>query len=245
SVIDLSRPSSPRVTQTLHAGAGASGVAINPAGTLALVASPGADSISVFAIHGRAVSPVGTVNLEPKSRPGDIAFSADGRTAYVVALGANALLRLSVNGEKVERVPGSIAVGAQPYTIALDRKANVAFVNHLGPRVPSPGPGPKVGHVGVVDLRQDRMVAQLDTGLTPEYAGLSPSGRFLEVTINNGTTAPASSPAHHEKGLMIVYAVRGTQLTPAAQTETGAWCQGATWSNDERLVLLQCSARKQ
>src|ERR1700754_367314 len=37
SVIDLSAPSKPSVIQTLSAGAGASGVSINKAGTLALV----------------------------------------------------------------------------------------------------------------------------------------------------------------------------------------------------------------
>ena len=39
SLIDLGRPDMPRVAQTVHAGPGASGVSINRAGTLALVAS--------------------------------------------------------------------------------------------------------------------------------------------------------------------------------------------------------------
>src|SRR5882757_10436550 len=50
SVIDLSRPSHPRLLQTLHAGLGASGVSISPNGRLALVANSREDSVSIFSI---------------------------------------------------------------------------------------------------------------------------------------------------------------------------------------------------
>jgi hypothetical protein len=89
------------------------------------------------------------------------------------------------------------------------------------------------------------MVDQIETGVTPEHVGLSPSGRFLEVTVNNGSTAPASSPAFHDYGMMTIYRIEGARLLPAAETRTGRWCQGAVWSADERHVLLQCSLKKQ
>jgi DNA-binding beta-propeller fold protein YncE len=244
TVIDLSRPGEPRVVQTLHAGAGAAGVAINPAGTLALVANTGADSISVFAIGGGRLTPVGTVALDPKSRPVDVAFEND-QVADVVAQGANKLLRLAVNGSEVTRGAADIAVGAGPYSLALDPRTHLAYVSHLGGRAPGGPPGPKPGSVGIVDLAAGSMVDQIDTGVTPEHVGLSPSGRFLEVTVNNGSTAPASSPAFHDFGTMTIYRVEGARLLPAAETRTGRWCQGAVWSADERRVLLQCSLKKQ
>jgi DNA-binding beta-propeller fold protein YncE len=245
SVIDLSRPRQPRLAQTLHAGTGAAGVAISPDGTLALVANTGADSVSVFTVQAGRLSPVGTVALEPKSRPVDVAFADAGRTAFVVAQGVNSLLRLSVKGSQVVRAPGDIAVGAQPYSIALNPRGGVAYVSHLGGRAPSSAPGPKAGSVGIVDLSSGRMVGQIDTGVTPEHVGLSPSGRYLEVTVNNGSTLPTSSSAFHDFGLMTIYRVEGTGLFPVAETRTGRWCQGAVWSADERQVLLQCSMRKQ
>ena len=49
SVIDL-RATPPAVVQTLEAGAGASGVSVNRAGTLALVANRNAGTVSVFRI---------------------------------------------------------------------------------------------------------------------------------------------------------------------------------------------------
>jgi len=245
SVIDLSRPRQPRLVQTLHAGTGAAGVAINPAGTLALVANTGADSVSVFTIKGGRLSPVGTIALEPKSRPVDVLFADGGRAAYVVAQGANSLLRFSVNGSQVVRAAGDIAVGAQPYSIAVNPNGRVAYVSHLGGRAPSSAPGPKAGSVGIVDLTAGRMVGQIDTGVTPEHVGLSPSGRYLEVTVNNGSTLSTNSPAFHDFGVMVIYRVEGTELVPVAETRTGRWCQGAVWSADEKQLLLQCSLGKQ
>lgn len=244
TVLDLSRPAAPRVVQTLHAGAGAAGAAINPAGTLALIVNTGADSVSVFAIARGRLDPVGTVALEARSRPVDVAF-ADARNAYVVAQGANKLIRLAIDGSQVTPDATGIALGAGPYSIALNPRTRMAYVSHLGGRAPSSTPGPKPGSVGIVDLAAGRMVDQVDTGVTPEHVGLSPSGRFLQVTVNNGSTLPATSPAFRDFGTMSIYRTAGKALVPVAETRTGRWCQGAVWSADERRVLLQCSLAKQ
>ena len=243
TVIDLGQPKSPKLVQTLHAGTGAAGVAINPAGTLALVANTGADSLSVFTIADHRLTAAGTVTLDPKSRPVDVGF-ADARTAYVVAQGSNKLFRLAVDGAKLTPA-GEIAVGVQPYSLALRPGGTIAYVSHLGGRVPGGSPGPKPGSVGIVDLAAGRMIDQIDTGVTPEHVGLSPTGRYLEVTVNNGSTLPSASPAFHDFGVMAVYRVDGPRLLPAAETRTGRWCQGAVWSADEGRLLLQCSLAKQ
>ena len=245
TVVDLSDPHKPRVAQRLHAGFGAAGVAINPAGTLALVANTGADSISIFAIANGHLSPAATVALESHSRPVDIGFADGGRTAYVVAQGANSLIRLKLDGAQVTRAGGDIAIGAQPYSLALDPRTGIAYVSHLGGRPASAGPGPRPGSIGIVDLAAGRMVDLVDTGVTPEHVGLSPRGRFLEVTVNNGSTAPVGSPAFHDFGMMTIYRIDGPRLIPAAETKTGRWCQGAVWSADERRILLQCSYARQ
>jgi hypothetical protein len=242
TVIDLTNPSQPTVAQTLHAGKGASGVAINPAGTLALVASAAEDSVTVFSISQRRLSAIGTVSLAPKSKPLDVAFSADHRSAYVVAQGAGALVRLTVDGQKVA-VAQSIAVGLQPYSMALDKQ--VAYVTNLAGRGPAAAAGPVTGTIAIVDLRAGRMVDQIDVGVTPEHVALSPSGRYLEATLINGSNASTASPTHHDHGTMVIFRTRGMKLEPVTQIETGAWCQGATWSDDEKRVLLQCAARKQ
>jgi DNA-binding beta-propeller fold protein YncE len=241
TVLDLHIPAKPAVAQTLHAGKGASGVAIDPSGSLALVANAGDDSISVFVISQRRLSGVGTVALAPKSKPLDIGF-ADLHTAYVVEQGADAIVRLDVDGRKVS-VAQSIAVGSKPYSMAIARQ--VAYVTNLGGRVAASPAGSATGTVAIVDLHAGKIVDQIDVGVTPEHVALSPSGRYLEVTVINGSNAPAASSSHHDHGIMAIYRAQGLGLIPVTHAETGAWCQGATWSDDDRRVLLQCAARKQ
>ncbi len=246
TVVDISKPTAPVVKQTLKAGVGAAGVAISPAGTLAIVANTNADSLSLFTIVGGKLEPAGAVALDARTRPVDVVF-LDDKTAYLVSQGGNKLVRLTVNGTQVGAA-GDIPVGAGPYSIALDRRTRMAYVSHLGGRAPvAPGtpPGPRMGSVGIVDLAAGKMVDQIDTGVTPEYVGLSPSGRYLQVTVNNGSTLPATSPAFHDYGMMSIYRIDGKALRPAAETRTGRWCQGGAWSADEKQVLLQCSMAKQ
>lgn len=242
TVVDVSRPRAPRAVQTLHAGKGAAGVAISPSGSIALVANTGADSVSIFTIGQGGLGPAGTVTLESGSRPVDVGF-LDARTAYVVAQGTATLIRLGVDGTRAMRAGGDIVLGPQPYSLAIGRGGRFAYVSQLGARAPGGGPG--AGSVAIVDLSAGRMVDQIETGAVPEHVGLSPRGRFLAVTVNNGSTAPADSPAFHDFGLLSIYRVEGARLLPAAQARTGRWCQGAAWSADERKVLLQCSYARQ
>ncbi len=87
SVIGLDDPTHPKVLQTLHAGAGAMGVNLNRKTTMAMVAASGENAIYVYTVAGRKLTQVGKVQLEDKSEPRDVIFSADGRNAYVVRWG--------------------------------------------------------------------------------------------------------------------------------------------------------------
>lgn len=244
TVLDLADPRKPRVVQTLHAGAGASGVAINNAGTLALVANAGADSVSVFAIAKRRLSPLSNVALPPGTRPVDVAFAGDSRSAYVVAVGTSVLVRLRVDGQKITPAQ-NIALGLQPYSLALDAANQLAYVSNLGGRGQAAAPGQTLGTIAIVDLRAGHMLGQVDVGITPEHVGLSPTGRYLQATVLNGSNAPAASPNHHDHSRMVIFRVRSATLEPLTQIETCALAQGAVWSDDEKRVFLQCAASKQ
>src|SRR5438552_12084346 len=67
-VIDLTA-SPPTQIGTVEAGKQASGMAINRAGTLALVANRAEDSVSVLAIDGKNVKPIGTVSVATQPTP--------------------------------------------------------------------------------------------------------------------------------------------------------------------------------
>src|ERR1700758_3651581 len=92
-VIDLTA-SPPAQIATVEAGKQPSGLAINRAGTLALVANRADDSVSVLAIDGKNVKQVGTVPVAtqptpavaapPPALPAAVAISPDGKRGLVV-----------------------------------------------------------------------------------------------------------------------------------------------------------------
>jgi DNA-binding beta-propeller fold protein YncE len=242
SVIDLRDPKAPRLLQTIQAGPGASGVTINRAGTLALVASTGDDSISIFSIAGKHLTAEGKVQLPAKSRPTDVDFAPSGKAALAVAQNAGQLIGLSVAGKAVT-IDGSVNVGVQPYGVAYSPDGRFAYNTNLGGRVqPAGAPkttGPRIGTITAVDLKT-KAVTTIDVGLTPEHLTLSPDGKYMAAVIANGSAATPGSPGYSEFGLLKLFKVDGMSLTPIAEAHSGGWCQGAIFSSDARRVLLQC-----
>lgn len=251
SVIDLANPRTPRVVQSLNGGSGATGVAINRAGTLALVANTGDDSVSIFTISGKRLTPAGTVRLEYQSRPTDVTFSPDGAFALVVQQSGSRIVRLSVDGNTVTRTSAEYTPGASPYGVVVSRDSRYAFNTNLGGRIVEGAPprtggdGAVIGTVSVADMQTNQVVTQIDVGMTPEHVALSPDGAYLAVVVANGSAAQPGSPNYHAYGLLQVYRVNGAELTPAGEAQTGQWCQGAVFSADNDLILLQCAMSKQ
>jgi DNA-binding beta-propeller fold protein YncE len=243
SVIDLRDPKAPRLLQTIQAGPGASGVTINRAGTLALVASTGDDVISIFSIARKHLTAEGKVQLPAKSRPTDVDFAPSGKTALAVAQNSGQLIGLSVAGKAVT-IDGSVKTGVQPYGVAYSPDGRFAYNTNLGGRVqPADAPktaGPRIGTVTAVDLKTQTVTA-IDVGQTPEHLTLSADGKYMAVVIANGSGAPPGSPDYSEFGLLKLYSVKGTTMTPIAEAHSGAWCQGAIFSSNTKMVLLQCA----
>lgn len=81
SVIDL-KSSPPAVIKTLDAGLFPNGIAINAAGTLALVTNRGDSTVSIYTISGTSVTPAGHISLQDKNcGPSMPAFTPDGSTS--------------------------------------------------------------------------------------------------------------------------------------------------------------------
>ncbi|HVV28869.1 MAG TPA: YncE family protein [Rhizomicrobium sp.] len=251
SVIDLTTPSAPKVVQTVAAGPGASGVSINKAGTLALVASTGDDAISVFSISGNRLTPAGKVQLDAKARPTDVVFSPDGHKAYAIAQGASKIVELAVNGTSVTRTGVEVAPGRQPYGAVITPDGAYAINTNLGGALdaapPEPGrKGPRIGSISMTDLATHKVVASVPVGQTPEHVALSADGRYAAVVVANGTASARSDPKFATVlGILRIFSVGKGTLTEVAKADTGHWCQGATFSNNGRLVLLQCATERE
>ena len=171
SVIDL-RALPPAVIATLQAGTGASGVSINRAGTLAIVANRYEGTLSVFTIAGRTVTPAGKVDLNaPESQPSGVAFSRDGRTALVTRNNDHLVSILDIDGSKVTYAKRDLAVSLRPYGIEVTPAGDVAIVAGTGL-----GATGGADRVSVIDLTVNppRVVDHAAVGITAEGVSISP-----------------------------------------------------------------------
>ena len=255
TVVDLADPMLPTVRQTVLAGPGASGVAINPDQSLALVASTEDDGVTIFSIDQGRLSNVGRVQLPTGARPTDVRFTPDGRQALVVRRGDHRITVLDVVGSAVSNSGVDITPGRGPYQVAITPDGRFAITNNLGgaatraeidsqtadseerPRPP--------GTVSVIDLHSKAVVQSIEVGATPETVTLSPDGKYLSVVVANSASVQQRAPTYNDVlGLLRVYRVEGGNLRPIAVLENGHWCQGATFSNDSKTLLVQCGSER-
>jgi DNA-binding beta-propeller fold protein YncE len=241
SVIDL-KASPPAVVATVDAGAGAAGVAINRAGTLALVANRSAGTVSVFTISGKTLTAAGEVPLgDAKSGPSAIAFAPDGKSALVSRDGDHKISLLTVDGSKVELAKREIHAGLRPYPLDIAARGDVAAVASVGMG------GGDADTLSLIDLKANppRVVDTVTVGQTPEGLKLSPDGEHVAVTVMNGSNKAKGSPFFNDHGLVQVYSVSGAKLAKVAEAKVGHWCQGAAWSKDGRTLLVQCMVEQE
>lgn len=238
SVIDL-RASPPAVIATLQAGIGASGVSINRAGTLAIVTNRYEGSLSVFSIAGKTVTPVGKVSLDaPESQPSGVAFSRDGRIALVTRNNDHLVSILDIDGTSVKYAKRDIAVSLRPYGIEVTAAGDAAVVAGTGL-----GATGGADLVSVIDLTMTppRTVDHAAVGITAEGVSISPDGRFVAVSLLNGSNNAKSSPFFASNGILKILSLTNRRLSVVAEAPTGRWCQGIAWSADGRTLLLQAA----
>jgi DNA-binding beta-propeller fold protein YncE len=228
----------PKIIATLQAGKGASGVSINKAGTLALVANNAEGTVSVFTISGTAVTPAGKVTVgKPDSGPRHVVFTPDGKRALVTRDRDNRTAVLSVDGTKVELTNREIASGLRPNAIDVASTGDVAVVANIG--ISRNGDATTIS---VIDLKLEppRVVNSYTVGQTPEGMKLSPDGKFVAVTVMNGSNAAPGSPFYNDNGILQVWSRTGTQLTKLGELPIGKWCQGVAWAANGKTLLVQC-----
>ncbi len=201
TVIDL-KSSPPKILATLQAGAGAAGVSINRAATLALVANRSEGTVSVFTISGNALTPAGKIALgDAKSGPSHAMFSRDGATALVTRDGDNRISILSVDGTKVEYTKRDLFSALRPYQIDSTGNGEVALVGNVGMS------GGDADTISLIDMRAKpiRVATTISVGQTPEALKMSPDGAYVAVNVVNGSNKAKTSPFFNDYGLLKIY----------------------------------------
>jgi len=241
SVIDL-KANPPAVTQTLQAGAGVTGVSINPAGTLAITANRNDGSLSVFTISGKTLTPSAKIDLGNKNAGAShVAFLPDGKSALVTRDGDHRVSILSIDGTTVTDTKKYMVGGFRPYSLVVSPKGDVAVFGNQG------GGQGDSDQINVVDLKSNppRVVEAITVGQTPEGVSMAPDGSHVAVILHNGSPRPKNHPAYNDHGLMRIFKVDGLKLTLVTTAKIGTWAQGSVWSNDAKTIVVQATHEKE
>ena len=249
-VIDLTA-SPPARIGTVAAGKQASGMAINRAGTLALVANRAEDTVTVLAIDGKDVKPVGTVSvatkptatvpLPPPALPVAVAITPDGKHALVAKSGANRVGLLDIDGQKVSNAQVSgknydMATGLNPLNVQITPDGKLAIVNNIGG-----GQDGGVDTVGIIDLEASppRVIDQVVVGDGPEGLAMSPAGGYAASLILNGTGGtPKTAFYRHEHSYVALLKIDGKTVRKVGQADVGGLAEGLAFSPDGHFLYV-------
>jgi DNA-binding beta-propeller fold protein YncE len=250
-VIDLTT-SPPVQIATVEAGKQPSGMAINRAGTLALVANRADASVSVLSIDGKTVKLVDTVSLAspaatsgaqaaPSATPSAVAITPDGKRALVVKSGANRVALLDIDGQKVSyaKVDGKnydMASGLTPLNVQVAPDGKVAIVANMGG-----GQDGQVDTVAVVDMEANppRVIDQVVVGDGPEGLAISPAGGYAASLLLNGTGGtPKTAFYRHDNSYVVLLKIDGKTVRKVAQADVGGLSEGIAFSPDGRHLYV-------
>ena len=250
-VIDLTT-SPPAQIATVETGKQPSGMAINRAGTLALVANRADDTVSALSIDGKNVKLVETVSVAgaaaapgaapaPPALPAAVAITPDGRHALVVKSGANRVALLDIDGQKLSyaKVDGKnydMATGLNPLNVQVTPDGKLAIVNNIGG-----GQDGQVDTVGVIDLEANppRVIDQVVVGDGPEGLAMSPAGSYAASLLLNGTgPTPKTAFYRHDKSYVALLKIDGMTVHKVAQADVGDLAEGIAFSPDGRYLYV-------
>ena len=240
-IVDLTAKP-PKLIDTLHAGKQASGMAINRAGTLALIANRADNTVSVLTISGKEVKVVGTVALAPKDAPSQqlsaVAITPDGKRALVVKALANKVALLDIDGTTVTYKGYDMTTGVFPYNVQITPDGKLGLVNNNGGGGASDG---QIDTVAVIDmtLNPPRVVDQVVVGDGPEGLAISPTGNYAASIILNGVgNVPKTAFFHHDHSYVSLLKIDGKKVRKVSETELGALTEGVTFSPDGRYLYV-------
>ena len=233
-VIDLAA-NPPQVIDTLAIGKQPSGLSINRAGTLALVANRADGSISVLRIAGRKVELIDTVTIG--EQVAHVRFTPDGKRALAVKFPGHKIALLDVNGEKVSYNKLDLPVGLWPYNVDVTPDGRLALSADNGNAGAADG---NVDTVSVIDLEADppRVIDRIVVGDGPEGFVVSPTGRLAVAVLLRGSNAAKNAFYYHRNASVVALKIDGKKVTRGNEVEVRGLPEGAVFSQDGRYLYV-------
>jgi DNA-binding beta-propeller fold protein YncE len=233
-VIDLNA-NPPRLIDTVAVGKQPSGLSINRAGTLALIANRADGSISVLRIAGKKVELIDTVVIgEPVAH---VRFTPDGKRALAVKFPGHKVAMLDVNGEKVSYNKVDMVAGLWPYNVDVTPDGSLALTADNGNAGAADG---NIDTVSVIDLQAvpPRVIDKVVVGDGPEGLAISPTGKLAVVALLRGSNAGKGVSFYNRNGSVVAMRIDGKKVTMTNEVEVRGLPEGVVFSQDGRYVYV-------
>jgi len=232
-VIDL-KASPPKLIDTITAGKQPSGLSINRAGTLALVANRAGKSITVLSIKGKEVKVIDTVDMGDEVS--QVVFTPDGKRALATKFSAHKVALLDVDGDKVTYNKFDLPAGLWPYNVDVTPNGQIALTSDNGAAGSSDG---SVDTTSVIDLeaKPPRVIDRVVVGDGPEGLAISPKGNLAVSVILAGSN---NKPAYfyHRNGHLTVLRIDGKKVTKVKEIEVGGLPEAVAFTPDGRYLYV-------
>lgn len=228
-VIDLTA-SPPRLAQTLTVGKQPSGLAVNPAGDLALVADRAGDALSVLKIEGQRVTEAGQAPMGGSVSA--VEFTPDGKHALVAKSPANRVALLAVDGTTLREV-ASFPTYLMPYNLGVTPDGRLALTADNGIADGS------VDVVSVIDLaaQPPRVTDRIAVADGPEGLAVSPKGDLAVVASVDGSNK-FGSWFYHKNGVITPLRIDGAKVSPGKAIEVGAVPEAMAFTPDGKYLYV-------
>jgi len=233
-VIDLTTNPPTRI-DTVTVGKQPSGMSINRAGDLVLVANRADNSISVLAIQGKQVRLVDTVVIG--EHVAHVVFTPDGKRALAGKFPGHKVALLEVDGQKVTYTKRDLAVGLWPYNLDVTPDGKLALTADNGNNGGSDG---NVDTVSVIDLEAQpaRVIDKVVVGDAPEGFAISPTGKLAVAVLLRGSNNAKTEWFYHRNGSVVVLKIDGKKVTKIGEVEVRGLPEGAVFSPDGRWLYV-------
>ena len=233
-VIDLTT-NPPALIDTVAIGKQPSGLSINRAGDLALVANRADNSISVLSIQGKQVKLIDTVPMGEMVAA--VVFTPDGKRALAAKFPGHKVAFLDVNGQKVTYGKLDVSVGLWPYNLSVSADGKLALTGDNGNAGRSDG---NVDTVTVIDIEANppRVIDKIVVGDGPEGFAVSPTGRMAVPIMLGGSDGPKNSWFYNRNGSVAVLKLDGKKVSKSGEVAVGGIPEGAVFSPDGRWLYV-------
>jgi YVTN family beta-propeller protein len=233
-VIDMTTNPPTRI-DTVAVGKQPSGMAINRAGNLALIANRADNSISVLSIQGKQVKFIDTVTIG--EQVAHVAFTPDGKGALAVKFPSHKVALLEVDGQKVTYTKRDLAVGLWPYNLDVTPDGKLALTADNGAAGFSDG---NVDTVSVIDLEASppRVIDKVVVGDGPEGFAISPTGRLAVAVMLRGSNSAKTDWFYNRNGSVVVLKIDGKKVSKVGEVEVRSLPEGAVFSPDGKWLYI-------